>query len=218
MKKSTDKINIAGFPGVGKSKAAEVLKGIAYDAESSDFHWMKQTNNKTDAASKIEANLLDPCWPDNYHTLIKMLAYETDGLKDFKDLTYICISTHEEVLRYLRKYHIPFVIVLPGNKDETIARYRERGNSESFIKKVEENWDSWMENFRSYDMPIIRLKPDMYLSDLLDRYSTYDYLKSKIKDVEERILDLEEDPSDDPNGEILNNLCEYMDRKGNKNG
>lgn len=218
MKKSTDKIIIAGFPGVGKSKAAEVLKGIVYDAESSDFHWIKQTNNKIDAASKIEANLLDPCWPDNYHTLIKVLAYETEGISKYKDLVYICISTHEEVLSYLRKYHIPFVIAIPDDKDKTIARYRERGNSESFIKKLEENWDEWMDNFKKYDMPILRLGADMYLSDVLDRVSTYDYLKSKLNDVQERVLDLEEDPSDDPGGEILNNLCDYMERKGNNNG
>lgn len=218
MKKSTDKIIIAGFPGVGKSKAAEVLKGIVFDAESSDFHWIKQTNNKIDAASKIKANLLNPCWPDNYHTLIKMLAYETEGISIYKDLIYICISTHEEVLSYLRKYHIPFVIAIPDDKDETIARYRERGNSESFIKKLEENWDEWMDNFKKYDMPILRLKANMYLSDVLDRISTYDYLKSKLNDVQERVLDLEEDPSDDPGGEILNNLCNYIERKENDNG
>lgn len=217
MKKSTDKIIIAGFPGIGKSKAAEVLEGIVYDGESSDFHWLKPANNKVEAETKMKENILDPIWPDNYLQFIKMLAYETDGVSAYKDLVYIYISTHEEVLSHLRKYHIPFVIVVPEDKDETVARYRERGNSESFIKKLEENWDIWMDNFKSYDMPIIRLKPGMYLSDILDHYSTYDYLKSKIKDVEERILDLEEDPNDDPGGEILNNLCDYMERKENNN-
>lgn len=184
MNQSTDKIIIAGFPGVGKTKSAEILRGIAIDCESSDFHWMDP---------KAEVKTSDPEWPYNYLKYIKMLTYETDSIKGFRDLLYVCCSTHAEVLQRLRQERIPFVIVVPEDKEDTVARYRARGNSEAFIQKLEENWDTWMKNFESYDMPIVRLKPDMYLSDLLNRSSTFDYLVDKINDVIQYVLLPEEE-------------------------
>lgn len=199
MFKSTDKIIIAGFPGVGKTKAGEILKDIVIDCESSDFHWEDPlADNKV---AHFE-------WPENYLKLIYMLAYETDGLAKYVKLDYICCSTHSEVLGILRKFKIPFIIVVPEDKDSTIARYRERGNSEAFIKKLEENWEEWMNNFASYNMPIIKLPPDMYLSDFLSKDSTYDYLITKIDEVEKYILSTEEDT--DSTGDDVDNFIRFL--------
>ena len=120
MKKEyvSSKIIIAGFPGVGKSEAAKLIPGVVMDVESSDYHWNEDKS-------------LNPLWPDNYLDYVKILL-ETDGLEEYRDLLYICISTHADTLKRLRKLQIPFVIAVPEDKEETIARYRERGNSEAF--------------------------------------------------------------------------------------
>lgn len=184
--KSTNKIIIAGFPGVGKSETSNIIPEVSIDAESSNFHWIEDADGD---------KILNPDWPHNYIQYIKLLVYESEGLENYKDLLYVCISTHSEVLRYLRNNHIPFIIVTPEDKEETIERYRKRGNSEEFIQKLDENWDEWMKNFESYNMPIIKLADSMYLSDLLDRISSYKYLKSKVADVNKRILSVENDPN-----------------------
>ncbi len=183
----TNKIIIAGFPGIGKSETFKIIPEVVADCESSDFHWITGVDDGK--------KLCNPDWPKNYIQYIKLLTYETDGLKRYKDLLYICISTHSEVLQYLRNNHIPFIIVVPEDKDETIKRYYARGNSEEFIIKLEENWDEWMKNFESYGMPIIKLPTDMYLSDLLDRISSYKYLKAKVNDINKRILSVDSDPN-----------------------
>lgn len=40
-----------------------------------------------------------------------------------------------------------YYLAIPRNLDKAdyIKRYRDRGNNEEFIKKIEENWDSYLE-------------------------------------------------------------------------
>lgn len=175
----SSKIIIAGFPGVGKSEAAKIIPGVVMDVESSEWHW---NEDKT----------LNPLWPDNYLDYVKILL-ETDGLKNYRDLLYICISTHNQTLEKLRKLQIPFIIAVPEDKEETIARYKARGNSEAFVKQLEENWETWMEDFKKYEMPIITVPKGHYLSELLDKPSYYDLLKSKIDEVCQYVLSVEDE-------------------------
>ena len=175
----SSKIIIAGFPGVGKSQAAKIIPGVVMDVESSDYHW---NEDKT----------LNPLWPDNYLDYVKILL-ETDGLKNYRDLLYICISTHNQTLERLRKLQIPFIIAVPEDKEETIARYKARGNSEAFVKQLEENWETWIEDFKKYEMPIITVPKGYYLSELLDKPSYYDLLKSKIDEVCQYVLSVEDE-------------------------
>lgn len=174
---------IAGFPGVGKSTATNIfnsmdmykknsdrpviinnLYGIGMnncenyciDLESSSFHWIiDKDGNKH----------LHPEWPVNYINAIKLLLFETRGLEKYKNLKYVCISTHKDVLNALRDQEIEFCIVAPLSKKKTIERYKKRGSSEEFIKKLDENWDTFMNDLDSYDMPVI--KTDEYLFDIL---------------------------------------------------
>lgn len=186
------KIIIAGFPGVGKTTAAKTLNGIVLDLDSSKFHWTTDTDNKTSSEEKSKNKVqCDPEWPGNYVNLIKMIYNETEGISDYKDLIYICISTHSEVLERLRQDKIPFVIVRPETKEIMIDRYKNRGNSEAFIEKIDKNWSEWMDNLGKYGMPIITLLEDNFLIDVLDRLSVYDYLKDKIDDIVNRVFPLD---------------------------
>lgn len=181
MKKEyvSSKIIIAGFPGVGKSEAAKLIPSVVMDVESSDYHWNEDKS-------------LNPLWPDNYLDYVKILL-ETDGLEKYKDLLYICISTHADTLKRLRKLQIPFVIAVPEDKEETIARYKERGNSEAFIKQLDEHWEEWMKDFEDYDMPVLTVPKGHYLSELLDKPSYYDMLKSMVDATYTHVLSVEEE-------------------------
>lgn len=181
MKKKyvSSKIIIAGFPGVGKSEAAKLIPGVVMDVESSDYHWNEDKS-------------LNPLWPDNYLDYVKILL-ETDGLEEYKDLLYICISTHADTLKRLRKLQIPFVIAVPEDKEETIARYKERGNSEAFIKQLDEHWEEWMKDFEDYDMPVLTVPKGHYLSELLYKPSYYDMLKSMVDATYTHVLSVEEE-------------------------
>ena len=181
---------IAGFPGVGKSTAAKLFgttdienenmdrpviiskssntdnpydsivknnyENHCIDLESSDFHWI---------IDKDGDKHLHPEWPANYINAIKLLLFETRGLKKYKNLKYVCISTHKDVLNTLRDQEIEFCIVAPLSKENAIERYKKRGSSEEFIQKLDENWDTFMNDLDSYDMPVI--KTDEYLYDIL---------------------------------------------------
>lgn len=171
------KIIIAGFPGVGKSTAAKIDPQIVADMESSDFHWIIDPEGKKN---------LHPAWPDNYVKAIEMMAKETDGLENYRDLLYICCSTHKDVIKRLIEDRFAVIIVAPKDKQTYLNRYMARGSSEEFVKSMDENWDSYMEDIKSYGMPVIY--NDEYLHDILFMPGTYDYLCDKVDNVEQFIF------------------------------
>ena len=64
---------ISGFPAIGKSFLASKFRTMVRDLESSDYHWMKNSNDEfilNDAGQKIP----NPDWPKNYIEAIKALA------------------------------------------------------------------------------------------------------------------------------------------------
>lgn len=55
-------------------------------------------------------------------------------------------------------------------KDEYINRYRNRGNDEKFIRFIESNWDSFINDIEKEWFPRkIKLKSGQYLSDVVDK-------------------------------------------------
>lgn len=161
MKKIYKKIIIAGFPGVGKSTAAEKFPKFFIDAESSDFHWIK-----TESGEKT----VNPEWPENYVNFIRMIALNNE--EKYKDTVYVCCSTHKEVLSRLLELDTEFVCVLPGTKAETIKRYKARGNSPEFIESLSKNWMAYKKDITETDMPVINLHGE-YLADYLTRPTAY---------------------------------------------
>ncbi|MGL5713290.1 MAG: hypothetical protein ACRCX2_09750 [Paraclostridium sp.] len=111
---------ISGFPGTGKSYYVNnnLLNELTSDSDSSKFD---------------KAN-----FPQNYIEHIKELIE--------KGTVRIFVSSHKEVREALVKEGINFILAYPKRelKEEYIERYKQRGNNESFIKLVSENWDSWI--------------------------------------------------------------------------
>ena len=65
-----------------------------------------------------------------------------------RDSGYIVlVSCHKELRTHLHNNGIKYYVVLPNleNKDAFIQRYINRGNSEDFIRTIDENWESFCE-------------------------------------------------------------------------
>lgn len=151
-------IIIAGFPGVGKSTYAKIYKD-SIDLESSNFHWIETP------AGKFQ----HPEWPMNYVNAIRILEENLNG----NQVKYIFISTHKEVLDILLSYCVPFIVAYPTNKKETLKKFRDRGNSKEFIKKIDESWTEYIDNLKTCGMPAIKVTGSNHLSYYLTGDSNY---------------------------------------------
>lgn len=136
---------IAGFPGVGKSTAAEDEPLFFEDMESSEFHWINHVDDEGNI-TKVK----NEEWPKNYVDAI-IEKYK------FSSKSYLLISTHNEVLEMLKLRGVRFIVVVPESKEATIKTYHNRGNDEKFITSMSRNWDKYMDDIDSLKVPVITL-------------------------------------------------------------
>lgn len=132
MKKHYETYVISAFPGCGKSYCFNNYqdKFTILDSDSSEFSWVKDENGN----NTKERN---PEFPNNYIKHIK---------ENIKKADIIFVSSHEEVRKALYDNDIKTIIVAPANdmKEDFINRYIERGNSESFINFISNNWERFL--------------------------------------------------------------------------
>lgn len=64
----------------------------------------------------------------------------------------VMISTHEELLGCFEQMEVPYTVIVPHicDKNIYIERYKKRGNTEQFIRKVSENWDQWIQRIMDH--------------------------------------------------------------------
>lgn len=114
---------ICGFPGVGKTTLFKKLQHqgvLIHDSDSSQF-------NKDQ-------------FPQNYIQHIQ--ACLAAG-------AWVLCSTHTVVREALQQAGISYCIAAPAHKylkDEYMARYRERGSPEAFLKLMDAKWDEFMDD------------------------------------------------------------------------
>ena len=134
---------ISAFPGVGKSYLFKTNKNkVILDSDSSKFDKKH--------------------FPDNYIQHIK---------KNIGKADIICISSHKEVRDTLVENQLFFTLVYPERslKKEYVERYKERGNDDNFVKLLEKNWGSWMDELENQKgCKHVRLKSGEYLSDKIN--------------------------------------------------
>lgn len=154
-KRFTLRCIIAGFPGVGKSTAAQRYPHIFIDLESSNYHW----------CTKDGVKVCNPEWPINY---VNDIIKEADKIETspYDTISYILISTHYEVLQELAKRNVVFHAILPKSKDIYIRRYRDRGSDESFIKLLDSKFEDFVKDVEASDALTI-WHTDGYVSDIL---------------------------------------------------
>ena len=140
---------ICGFPGTGKTTAAQRSKDVV-DLESSGFQW--------DFSQDPPARRED--WPRNYIQAIKEAT---------EHFSYVLASTHEDVRLELKAADLPYVIVLPNLdlKNEYLIRYVIRGDNAEFIKRVYDNWEPWLFGLGLEGAPVIKLDSGQTISDIL---------------------------------------------------
>lgn len=85
----------------------------------------------------------------------------------------VMLSCHADLRKTLHEKNIPYILVLPDRdlKEEYIERYKRRGNVESFIKSLDENWDDYTNYFKWEN--VVFLSDNEYLSDITLRLPLY---------------------------------------------
>lgn len=151
---------ICGFPGVGKSTAAELCRS-ALDLESTSFHF-RYDNTEVNAKAPQGLFKENPNWVSDYVDEIEKAANDPQ-------YNFILVSTHKKVREEMQYRGVPYIIVTPliKLKDEYLAKYVRRGDSYKFIKTLHDKWEKWIEDFVHDDMPIIHLESDENISKLL---------------------------------------------------
>lgn len=134
----------SAFPGVGKTSYFNKTNKNVWDSDSSKFDKKH--------------------FPENYIEHIK------NGL-DNESVDKILVSSHKDVRDALVKNGISFVLVYPDRslKDEYIQRYKDRGNNDAFVKLLDNNWDTWMDEMDNMNAPYkVKLGKGQYLTDVID--------------------------------------------------
>ena len=133
---------ISAFPACGKTycfkNKQECFKGIL-DSDSSEFSWIKDENGD----NTKERN---PDFPNNYIQHIK---------DNIGKVEIIFVSSHKEVRDALKENNIEYTLIYPdiSYKEDWLWRFERRGNDESFIKFISDNWDSFIKDMDNEAYP-----------------------------------------------------------------
>ena len=138
-----------------------------------------------DESVKADLNLImREEWPDNY---IKAV------INVYNEHKYIIIPPIGSVLAALRDEEIPYVLCYPERsaKVEYEFRYRDRGNSESFLRVFVDHWDLFLNDMESDpgDNHVV-LKEGEYLLDYLSYFDKIIAEKESIVsfEIDEEVL------------------------------
>lgn len=161
---------IAGFAGVGKTRAALALGECALDFTPTPFKYL--LGGEPPASGECEAlkatygvGDMNPGWPGNYAAKLVELYVSCR-------YRYILIPPEPHILRALELTSIPYVLAYPRQdlKEEYLQRFVERGNGEEFTDVFIGCWDVWMESLRSRTPAFaIELGPGEHLLDAMLR-------------------------------------------------
>lgn len=141
---------ISGFPAVGKSYLYNNNKDLkVLDSDSSKFSWESE-------------GVRHPDFPNNYIRHIK---------RNLGVVDVIFVSSHKVVREALENNGIDYTIVYPNIslKGEYISRYINRGNDDSFIEFLNENWEEFITDIENERFPVkVELQEGQYMKDVLE--------------------------------------------------
>jgi hypothetical protein len=150
--KSNKKLNlkntfiIAGFHGIGKTVMSDIYK-------NTDFKVLDCDSRKFE--KKID-------FPNNYISYIK---------KQMGKFDIILVSSHLSVRESLNELYPDFISVIPrkDRKEDIIINYKFRKANNDFIKSLETNWNSWLNEIRKSKLGngLIELNSRDFLSNVV---------------------------------------------------
>ena len=157
---------IAAFAGAGKTHFCN-LHPHALDFVIMPFKYKNYTQIATSCteSESIKAHLdleLRPDWRDMYYeALINTYHHYPNEV--------LVIPTDREILFRLDQDDIPYTVVYPNRclKEEYLARYVARGNTEAFLDVFIGRWGMWMDLVRDANGTHIELQSGEFLSDVL---------------------------------------------------
>lgn len=141
---------ISGFPAVGKSYLYNNNKRLkVLDSDSRKFSWESE-------------GVRHPDFPNNYISHIK---------RNLGVVDVIFVSSHKVVREALQSNGIDYTIVYPNIslKGEYISRYINRGNDDSFIELLNNNWEEFITDIENEKFPVkVELQQGQYMKDVLE--------------------------------------------------
>ena len=117
-------------------------------------------------------------WPDNYCKAV---------INAYNEHKYVIIPPVGAVLAALRDEEIPYILCYPERsaKDEYEARYRKRGNSESFLRVFIDHWDLFLDAMElDPGEDHVVLKEGEYLLDYLSHFDRASAEKESMVSIE----------------------------------
>lgn len=185
MAKNT--IVISAFP--GKGKTYQYLNQNKYkivDSDSSKYSWIYENGVKTEKRN--------PNFVNDYISAIKEII-------DKEDTDVIFVSSHSDIRKALEDNKIKYFLVYGyyNEKNLYLNLYRNRGNSEKFIQRMDDNYYNFIENMDKEQYPYkIKLHASEFITeellDVLMNYntiwnsSTREYLLSDLTSKNPKML------------------------------
>lgn len=105
-----------------------------------------------------------------------------DAMKNGVDV--MLLISHPWIRKALEEANIMYVLSYPnhGDKNEYMRRYRERGSSDEFITRLDENWDKWIDSCveETFPIRIASPGPDWTITDTVkEMVSAIDLIKEE---------------------------------------
>lgn len=158
---------IAGFSGVGKTQFCKNTRNaidfIIMPFKYSNFYQVSGNLSEDEDIKANEDLEFVIGWDEYYYYAL------LDTHKKYPE-EIIVIPTVISILEKLKKDNIPVTIVCPNaaDKKEYEGRYKNRGNSETFMKLFLDHWDEWIEAIHNHSSEnAIELCREEYLSDVI---------------------------------------------------
>ena len=153
---------ISGFGGVGKTYLAKKYKNVI-DLESSPYKYIYHDINKKDyEALKGKPNRIpNPDYPQNYVSAIKNAVKKYD---------VVCVRCNgDENVDFYDTYGLDYIVCCPTKSayKNYAKRFKERGNSDEWIKKNKEYYKVAYERYKIFKGEKILLHEGETLEDAL---------------------------------------------------
>lgn len=145
------------FPGTGKSSVSQSVPDVL-DADSRLFQFIGATPQMLHNTAARARTAPNPEYPDNYFNYI-----ENAGS------SYVLLNCHVSLLPRIPSENLLLIYPDISLKDEYLCRYRDRGDSESFISYMDESFADMVRAIESYPCRNkLRITDEhTYLTDIL---------------------------------------------------
>ncbi|MCM1048536.1 MAG: hypothetical protein NC433_08930 [Clostridiales bacterium] len=179
---------IAAYAGVGKTEFCKRNQEKAIDLVCMPFKYENfyEVSNELGEGEDIKAHgnlVLRKQWELFYYWIVKYLEH-------YCPEKYIVIPTVFRIMDLLESDMIPFTVVYPdiSLKEEYEKRYKERGNSESFLDVFVGGWDSMLSGLEKYGKKNIVLSAGQFLADVIPCDASAEYIHRQLVSFEKSLL------------------------------